>query len=153
MYFYNFVSLVGFFVFLLITWVISENRKSVNIKTVIFGLAIMVAAALFVFIFPLGPKIFLFLNKVFLELLRSSQAGTDFLFGPLALAPGTTGPGGEKSIGFILAIQVFPVIVFFSALMAVLYYYGVMQRVIQFLASIFSGSMKVSGAESYGGCK
>ena len=148
MYYYNFVSLVGLFVFLLLAWVISENRKNISFRTVFFGLGIMVLAAIFVFLFPLGPKVFLFLNKVFLELLKSSQAGTDFLFGPLALAPGTTGPGGEKSLGFILAIQVFPVIIFFSALMSVLYYYGIMQRVILFLAKILSGSIKVSGAES-----
>ncbi|MGI9534312.1 MAG: NupC/NupG family nucleoside CNT transporter [Thermodesulfobacteriota bacterium] len=148
MYYYNFVSFAGLFIFLLLAWIISENRKNINYKTVLFGLAIMVGAAFFVFLFPLGPKIFLYLNKIFLELLKSSQAGTEFLFGPLALAPGMTGPSGVKSIGFILAIQVFPVIIFFSALMAVLYYYGIMQRVINTMANIFSRSMKVSGAES-----
>ncbi len=148
MYFYNLVSFFGLLIFLLLAWIISENRKSINYKTVVFGLGFTVVAAFFIFLFPVGTKVFLFLNKVLLELISSSQAGTDFLFGPLAIAPGSFGPAGEKSIGFILAIQVFPVVIFFSALMSILYHYGIMQKVIQFLAGAFSKFTKISGAEA-----
>lgn len=148
MYFYNLVSFLGLFIFLLLAWSISENRKRVNYRTVGFGLAVMIGVAFFVFLFPVGTMIFLFFSKVFLELLRSSQAGAEFLFGPLSLAPGSLGPAGEKSIGFILAIQVFPVIIFFSALMSILYHYGIMQKVIRFLAGMLSKFTKISGAES-----
>ena len=145
---YNLVSLSGLFLFLLLSWVISENRKNVNFRTVLSGIGLMFIFAIFIFLVPFGPKVFLFLNNVFLVFLNASGAGAEFLFGPLALPPGAADAGGSKSIGFILAFQVFPVIIFFSAIMSVLYYYGIMQKVIKAFSIIFTKFMKTSGAES-----
>ena len=145
---YNLVSFIGLFLFLALSWVISENRRSINPRTVIAGLGLMLIFAFFIFLFPYGPKVFLFLNNVFLVFLNASGAGAEFLFGPLALPPGAVDAGGAKSLGFILAFQVFPVIIFFSAIMSVLYYYGVMQKVIKGFSVVFTKFMKISGAES-----
>jgi len=145
---YNLVSFIGLFLFLAIAWAISENRRSINYRTVISGLVIMVLFSFFIFLFPYGPKVFLFLNNVFLVFLNASGAGAEFLFGPLAISPGAVDAGGAKSIGFILAFQVFPVIIFFSAIMSVLYYYGIMQKVIKGFSVIFTRFMRLSGAES-----
>ena len=109
----------------------------------------MLLFSFFIFLFPYGPKVFLFLNNVFLVFLNASGAGAEFLFGPLALPPGTVSDaGGAKSLGFILAFQVFPVIIFFSAIMSVLYFYGIMQKVIKGFSSVFTRFMRISGAES-----
>jgi CNT family concentrative nucleoside transporter len=66
----------------------------------------------------------------------------------LALAPGQVNDSGEKSIGFILAFQAFPTIIFFSALIAILYYFGIMSLVIRAFAFVFTKLMRISGAES-----
>ena len=76
------------------------------------------------------------------------MAGTEFVFGRLALSPGTVNEAGETSLGYFLAFQAFPTIVFFAALVAILYYLGIMNRIIQVFSYIFTKLMKISGAES-----
>jgi len=73
----------------------------------------------------------LFINSIILEVLECALAGTEFVFGRLALAPGTVNANGEASLGFFLAFQAFPTIIFFSALMAALYYLRVMPALIK----------------------
>ena len=135
---YNLISLAGIVILILIAWILSENKKNINYKTVLYGLGIQFFIAAFIFLFPIGSKIFLTLNNIFLEILNSSTAGANFLFGPLALPPGSSDGSGQISIGFILAFQVFPVIIFFSALMSVLYYFNIIPRLINFLSRVFS---------------
>ncbi len=74
-----------------------------------------------------------------------------FLLGPLALGPGQTLPGGTVSIGFILAAQALPAVVFFAALMSGLYYVGAMQAIVRVFARLFYRTMGLSGAESLSG--
>lgn len=76
-------------------------------------------------------------------IIDSSFEGTRFLFGGLAIAP-----GNEGSLGFILALQALPSIVFFAALMELLYYLGIMERIIGIFARIFAKVMGIRGAES-----
>jgi len=85
---------------------------------------------------------------VLIRVLDSSAAGARFLFGRLALPPGATGEQGETSLGFILAFQALPTIVFFSALMSILYHCNILPRIIRGFAWLFTRLMKVSGAES-----
>lgn len=99
--------------------------------------------ALVIFVFPPGASLFLWINDIAVKIMGSAMAGAEFVFGPLALPPGIDG-----SLGFILAFQGLPTIIFFSALMSIFYYYGIMQRIITFFARIFTRLMKVSGAES-----
>jgi len=78
-----------------------------------------------------------------LKLLDAASAGQEFLFGPLAVPEGE-----ETSLGFILAIQGLPLIIFFAALMGLLYYWRVMPLIIRGFAWFFSRVMRISGAES-----
>ena len=145
---YNLVSFTGIFVLLLFAWLISEDRRNMNWHVIIWGIAIQIIIAVFIFIVPIGSRVFMSVNDIVVRILNSATAGAKFVFGPLALAPGETGDSGEQSLGFILAFQSFPTIIFFSALISILYYFNIMQRVIRGFAYIFTKLMKISGAES-----
>ena len=140
---YNIISFAGLFAFMAVAWALSSNHKVVNWRAVAWGLALQFVFGFFIFIVPAGRDLFLILNKAVVKALSCASAGTEFLFGPLALPPGTPG-----SIGFILAIQALPSIIFFASLMAVLYYIGVMPWIIRGFAIVFTKLMRISGAES-----
>lgn len=101
------------------------------------------AFALFIFLVPIGKRIFFFLNDLTMGVIDSSFDGVKFLFGILAQPPGK-----EGSLGFILAFQALPSIVFFAALMELLYYIGIMEKIIGLFARIFVKVMGISGAEA-----
>ena len=145
---YNLVSLGGIVVLLGFAYLLSSDRKNINYRVVFWGISVQVAFGVFVFLLPQGIKIFLYLNDVVVNIMNSSAAGAKFLFGRLALPPGTQNEYGESSLGFYLAFQALPTIIFFSALMSVLYYYGIMQRIIKAFSYFFTRLMHVSGAES-----
>jgi CNT family concentrative nucleoside transporter len=109
------VSAVGFLAFAGIAWLFSADRKTISWKTVAWGLALQLFIGLLVFRLPGSRQLFLWLNDAILALLNSSKSGTKFLLGPLAAEPGESG-----SLGFILAFQVLPVVIFFSAFTAAL---------------------------------
>ena len=140
---YNLISFGGIFVLVGVAWLFSSHRRELNWRLVCSGIVLQLAIALFIFKVPAGTKIFLWVNEAVIRMLDSATAGSRFLFGPLA-----TPPGGDDSLGFILAFQAFPTIIFFSALIAVLYYLGIMQRVISGFAFCFSKLLRISGAES-----
>jgi CNT family concentrative nucleoside transporter len=146
--FYNLVSLAGVFVLVGVAWLMSADRRRMNVRLIVWGLALQMLFAVFIFTLPAGTGLFLFVNDVVVKVLDSASAGSRFVFGRLALPPGMVGDGGETSLGFMLAFQAFPTIVFFSALMSILYYYGIMTRVIQGFAWVFTRLLRVSGAES-----
>jgi len=110
---YNFVSLFGIVVLIAFAYLISANRSAVNWHVVVWGIGLQLFFAWFLFVFPAGTKIFSFINDIVIGVLDSSMAGSKFVFGPLALAPGMTSESGETSLGFILAFQAFPTIIFF----------------------------------------
>ena len=140
---YNGVSAAGVLWFLAFLWVLSRHRRRVNPRVVIWGLALQIVFALFVFLVPFGSRLFLVLNDITMEVIESAFEGIRFLFGPLALSPGKAG-----SPGFILAFQALPSIIFFAALMELLYYVGIMERLIRLFARVFVKVMGISGAES-----
>lgn len=145
---YNLISFVGIFILLGFAWLFSTNKRNVNYKVIIWALIIQFIFAGFIFLVPPGAKIFLFLNEIVVLVLNSASAGSEFLFGRLALAPGSTNQYGEESMGFFLAFQALPTIIFFSALVSILYYYNIMQRVIKGFSYAFTKLMNISGAES-----
>ena len=145
---YNLVSFTGIFILLLFAWLLSADRRNVNWRVIIWGISIQLIIAVFIFIVPIGSRVFILVNDIVVKILNSATAGAKFVFGPLALAPGETGDSGEKSLGFILAFQSFPTIIFFSALISILYYFNIMQRVIRGFAYFFTKLMRISGAES-----
>lgn len=145
---YNLISFSGIFILLIFAWLLSADRKNMNFRVIGWALVLQILIALFIFVVPAGSKVFLVVNDVVVKVLDSASAGAKFVFGPLALAPGQANDSGESSVGFILAFQAFPTIIFFSALIAILYYFGVMQRIISAFAYIFTKLMRISGAES-----
>jgi CNT family concentrative nucleoside transporter len=142
----NLISVGGFFTFAAIAWMISSNRRKVSWKTIGAGLALQLILGLLIFRFPGSHRLFLWMNDAVLALLNASKAGTAFLFGPLAAAPGESG-----SVGFILVFQVLPVAIFFAAFTAALYHLRLLQWVVRLFARLFHRTMAISGAESLAG--
>src|SRR6266705_3499875 len=120
---HHLVSAVGFLAFAGIAWLLL-------LGTLIFRL-------------PGSHRAFLWMNDAVLALLNASKAGTAFLFGPLAAAPGE-----PESVGFILIFQVLPVAIFFAAFTAALYHLRVLQWLVRLFAKVFHRTMGISGAES-----
>jgi CNT family concentrative nucleoside transporter len=115
-------------------------RASVRPRTIMVGLAVLLGIALLVLRTPVNG-LFAVGNDVVEQLLGFTRKGTQFVFGGLA--------GDAKNFGFIFAVQVLPTIVFFSALMSVLYYVRVMPAVISVCGRVLSRALGTSGAESF----
>jgi CNT family concentrative nucleoside transporter len=145
---YNIVSFAGIFILMAFAWLLSSDRRVVNWRVIIWGCILQMLFALFIFVVPAGADIFMYINNILVKIIDVASSGTKFLFGRLALPPGTTNEWGEESLGFIFAVQVLPQIIFFASLMAVLYYVGIMSWLIRIFAKIFTKLMKISGAES-----
>ena len=145
---YNLVSFAGIFVLLGFAWVLSSDKKNMNWKVIVWGIGLQILIALFIFVVPAGSKLFLVANDIVIKVLDSAGAGARFVFGRLALAPGHVSETGEESLGFIIAFQAFPTIIFFSALIAILYYLKIMPLIIRGFAYVFTKLMRISGAES-----
>ncbi|OGG93318.1 MAG: nucleoside transporter [Candidatus Lambdaproteobacteria bacterium RIFOXYD12_FULL_49_8] len=139
---YNWVSLAGLFVLVALGWALSNNRKAVDFRLVLWALGLQLLIGAFVFLFPPGRELFWHLNNGVVTLLSVSGEGTRFLFGNLAIPPGQ-----EGSLGFILAFQTLPAIIFFSALMAILYQWGVLPALIRVLAKVMTKTLRISGVE------
>lgn len=116
----------------------SNNRKLIDWKMVLTGIGLQFLFALFVLKTTLGREIFGTLSAGFVLLLNFTLQGAKFVFGPLA----------EGGSGFVFAFQVLPTIIFFASLMAVLYHFGIMQRVVQGIAWVMAKVLRTSGAES-----
>ncbi len=126
----------------------SSNRKIVNVRVLFWGIGLQLLFACFIFVVPAGSKIFLWVNDAVTAILGTATAGTKFIFGRLALAPGTTNEAGESSLGFFLAFQGLPTIIFFAGLLGALYYLRIMPFFVRLFARLFSRSMRISGAEA-----
>ncbi|MEW6213544.1 MAG: nucleoside transporter C-terminal domain-containing protein [Acidobacteriota bacterium] len=137
------ISVAGLLLFTAIAWLLSVNRRKVQWKTIAWGVGLQLVIGLLIFQLPASQKVFLWLNDAVLALLSASKRGTEFLFGPLAAAPGEAG-----SVGFILIFQVLPVAIFFSAFTAALYHLHVLQWVVRAFARVFHRTMRISGAEA-----
>jgi len=145
---YNLVSFFGIFVIAFLAWLCSSNKRIINWRLVLWGIGLQLVFAFFIFVIPVGSQIFLFLNNIVVSVLDTSKAGLEFLFGRLALSPGTVNAEGEASIGYILAFQGLPTIIFFAALVAALYYLKVIPLIIRGFSYVFTKFMRVSGAEA-----
>ncbi len=132
----------GIVLLLGLAWLASENRRSVPWRVVVVGLFIQLVAAALIFHLPTGRQAFLWINGVVLSLLGQAREGAEFVFGPLAKAPGEPG-----SLGFILAFQALPTAVFFAALTALLYQIGLLPRLVKLFSRLFQRSLGLSGVE------
>ena len=144
---YRVISLAGFLAVSLIAW-LSGNREKVNVRTIAGSAFLAWILGALTFWFDGSRAVLQWANDVLLDILNASQEGSFFLLGPLALAPGQTLPDGTPSVGFVLAFQVLPSVIFFSAAVSGLYHLGIMQAVVRFFARIFYRFLAISGAES-----
>ncbi|MCK5440992.1 MAG: Na+ dependent nucleoside transporter [Maribacter sp.] len=133
-------GILGMFVLVLISYLFSANRKAINWKTVGIGLGIQLIIAIGVLKVSFIQKIFEGVGQVFVSILDYTRAGSQFLFEGLVIDMDT--------FGFIFAFQVLPTIIFFSALTSVLFYLGVIQKIVNAFAWLLSKSLGISGAES-----
>lgn len=144
----NFISLGGLFVLILVGYALSNQRRDINWHIVVWCLSFQMLIAWFLFVLPSGVEVFQFLNRAVILLIDSSNAGARFLFGTLAIPPGSVGSNGEQSAGFFFAFQVFPSIIFFSSVMSILYFWRILPVIIKVCSRIFTKLMNVSGAEA-----
>ena len=109
---YNVVSFSGIFVLLAIAWLFSAQRRNMNWRLIGCGVGLQLLVGLFIFVVPAGARVFLAVNDAAVSVIESAGAGARFVFGRLALGPGQVNDSGEESLGFILAFQGFPTIIF-----------------------------------------
>lgn len=132
-------GVLGMAVLLLLSFLLSKNRRAINWKTVGFGLAGQLLLAIGVLKVPFIQKIFETVGKMFVKVLEFTQAGSTFLLGDMM---------DVSSFGFIFLFQVLPTIIFFSALTSLLFYLGVIQKVVSAMAWVLTKLLGISGAES-----
>ncbi|MDB9913581.1 Na+ dependent nucleoside transporter [Flavobacteriaceae bacterium] len=134
-------GVLGMTSLLFIAFLFSSNRKAINWKTVGIGLAFQLFIAIGVLKVSFVQNAFEAVGKVFVSILEFTRAGSKFLFEGLVVDMDT--------FGFIFAFQVLPTIIFFSALTSVLFYFGVIQKVVKAFGWLLSKLLKISGAESF----
>lgn len=132
-------GILGMITLIFIAFVFSNNRKAINWKIVGIGLAFQLVIAIGVLKVSFIKNGFEAIGQVFINILDFTRAGSEFLF---------SGVMDVSSYGFIFAFQVLPTIIFFSALTSVLFYLGIIQKVVQAMAWLLSKALKISGAES-----
>ncbi|CAM3999386.1 NupC/NupG family nucleoside CNT transporter [Vibrio neonatus] len=136
-----FMSIVGMLVLILIAVLLSDNRKAINIRTVAGAFAIQFILGAFVLYVPWGKDLLKSISDGVSSVISYGADGSGFLFGSLVNF-------SVDGIGFIFAFQVLPTLIFFSALISVLYYLGVMQWVIRILGGGLQKALGTSRAES-----
>lgn len=142
----RFIGLIGIAVIFLIAFVMSNNKKAVNWRTVITGFALQVFFTLFIFKFPIGQKLFLIIGAFIRKILDFAYEGGSFVFGPL-LNNNKLAELFENN-GSIFTLQLVCSSIFMMVLVNILYHYGIMQRVVAILGKAMNKLMKVSGAEA-----
>jgi CNT family concentrative nucleoside transporter len=137
---FRYSGILGIVIFLLVAYLLSNNRKKIPYKTVIYGLITQFLIALFMLKTPVGVEIFKAVNHFFVKVLSYSDQGSRFLFGSLV---------DSQEIGAIMAFQVLPLIIFVSALMGILVYLGAIQFIVKLFARVFYKALKITGVEAF----
>ncbi|MFA4864563.1 MAG: nucleoside transporter C-terminal domain-containing protein, partial [Bacteroidales bacterium] len=133
-------GLLGLIVLIGICFLFSTNRRAISWKVVVFGLLFQFILAIAVLKVPAIQLIIEFIAKIFIKILDSSNAGSAFLFKSLVTHKVETGL-------ITFAFQILPTIIFFSALTSVLFYYGIIQKVVYGMAWLLTKVLRISGAE------
>ena len=133
-------GVLGMFVLIFIAFLFSKNRKAIDWKRAFLGLSLQLLIAIGVLKVPFIQSIFNFIGKIFIEILNYTKAGSEFLFAGMV--------GDMNTFGYIFAFQVLPTIIFFSALTSLLFYLGVIQKIVKILAILLSKLLGISGMES-----
>ena len=133
-------GILGIIVLVAACYGLSSNKKSIDWKLVLTGLLLQLALGVLVLKVPFVKYLFDAIASFFVALLAISEEGTRFIFGNTLL--------DAESFEYIIAFKVLPTVIFFSALTSVLYYLGIIQRIVYVFAWIMSRTMRLSGAES-----
>ena len=138
----QFTGVIGVIVLLGIAYLLSNDRKMIDTNIIIWGLGLQISFAFIILKTPLGEYIFTYLNNIIVKLISFADAGSDFLFTSFI-------PEVGYHVALInFAFRALPVIIFFSSLIAVTYYFGIIQFIIKKIAFIMEKTMKTSGAET-----
>ncbi len=132
-------GLLGMAVLILIAWLFSTNRQAISWRVVGIGLGIQLVLAISILTVPFVRRFFEFVGWIFVVILDFTKAGSTFIFGDLM---------NVESVGFVFALQILPTIIFFSALTSVLFYLGIIQKIVYGLAWLLTKTLQISGAES-----
>ena len=138
----NFQGLTGILVLLGIAYLLSNNRKEIKIRTVLWGLGLQFSLALMILKIPFVKSQFSILDRIFRKVISFSETGSNFLFESFI-----------PDVGYHVAMMNFafralPVIIFFSSLIAMSYHFGIVQTIIKFISKIMRSTMRTSGPET-----
>lgn len=143
----RYFGIVGIILILGLSFLLSNNKKAINYRLVITGLAIQLLLAIFILKVPLGQAMFAHIGHFITKILDFSNKGADFVFGPLVnsnlLSP-LFGPNNT----FIFFFKIIPTIIFVSVLVSIAYHIGLMQRIVAVFAKAVHWLMGVSGSEA-----
>lgn len=142
----RFIGIIGIVVIFLICYGLSNNRKAINYKTIGMGFLLQVLLAWFIFKFPPGQKLFLLIGEFIRKILEFAYEGGSFVFGPLMNNNRLAELFGSNYS--IFALQLICSSIFMMVLVNILYYYGIMQRIVAVLGKAMNKFMHVSGAEA-----
>ena len=142
----RFIGLIGIVVIFLLCYLLSNNRKAINYKTIGMGFILQIALAIFIFKVPLGRDMFLLIGEFIRKILDFAYDGGSFVFGPLLNNNRLAELFGSNYS--IFALQLICSMIFMMVLVNILYYYGIMQRIVAVLGKAMNKVMKVSGAEA-----
>lgn len=132
---------IGILFLLGIAYLLSTHKKAIRWKTIFIGLSLQFILAFGVLRVEWVKSFFNVLGGFFTAVLEFTESGSAFLFGNLINV-------SEPAIGYVFAFQILPTIVFFSALTSILYYLGIVQKIVSGLAWLLTKTLKISGAES-----
>ena len=135
-------GLIGIALLLGIAYALSNNRKAISTRTVVWGISLQIFFAIIILKIPFVKAQFSFVDTLFKKLISFSDAGGDFLF--KSFIPGV----GYHEAMINFAFRALPVIIFFSSLIAVTYHFGIIQFIVKQVAIVMKKSMKTSGAET-----
>lgn len=173
----NLLSLLGMFTLCGIAWLTSENRRVIPWHVIIWGIGIQLVLGLLVFWVPITRSLIVLLNDGINAILDVTETGARFIFGPVLVPDTSQVPGpllagrwiaravtppyvpvpGDRlgpdhlNIGYVFAFRALPSVIFFSALMSLLYALGLLQPLVNLFARLFQRTMKLSGAEALSG--
>ncbi len=136
------VGILGIGILLGTAYLLSENKKNINSKTVLWGLGLQIFFALVILKTPIGRPLFSFFDTAITKLISFADTGSEFLFGSQVDSVGFH-PAFES-----VAFRLLPTIIFFSALISVLYHYQIIQTIIKLFARIMQKTMVTSGPET-----
>lgn len=138
----RFTGLIGILALLGIAYLLSNNRKAIKPRTVLWGLGLQLLFAIIILKIPFVKNQFSSIDGIFKKLISFSDAGSDFLF--TSFIPDI----GYHAAMVNFAFRALPVIIFFSSLIAVTYHFGIIQHIVKWVSKVMELSMKTSGAET-----